>query len=249
MNITKTKCYKCGYIWLYKGKKTESTCPKCRKWIKIQKPANAGKNHKKMTVEEMLKQPHYLAILNFTLVFGNKEGLRQSHYRWELIKNHDNIKQTYLVNEMKNFFKESENKNFFLSYIFTKTYISSRSNLSNFLKKLEKNNLLNKVKDSDKIGRYFLTDKSEAYLLRHNLIELFELLPLNYIKKIYYDLSEKFLDENELLISNHQSDELFSSSKEEVEEILQTILKDVSDEEKQWIRRNKGFHSKNVVKK
>jgi hypothetical protein len=249
MYISITKCDKCGYIWPYRGKKTGSTCPKCRRWTKIQKPANAGKKRRKMGVAEMLKQPHYMSILNFTWLFGDNQGLRQLHYRWELIKNHDGIKSTRFVEEMKEFFKEAEVKKFLLSHIFTKTYISSRSNLTNFLKKLVENDLLCKVAGPDRISIYFLTDKSEAYLLRHNLIELIKVAPLSYIEKNYYELSKKIIEDEDFIISDQKTDKLFESTKEEVEEILKTDLKDKSEEEKKWIRKNIVARKKNGGKK
>ena len=114
---------------------------------------------------------------------------------------------------------------------------------------MEENDLLCRVADSDGISRYFLTDKSEAYLLRHNLIEIIELLPLKYIENIYCELSIKFLDNNEFLNSEQETDKLFASSKKEVEEILKTVLKDVPDKEKQCIRKHKEPDLKSVVKK
>jgi len=236
MNITKNKCSKCGYNWYYKGNKTESTCPKCRKWVKITKPANAGKKHKKMTPEDMLKQTHYSSILNLTRLFGNNKGLQQLHYRWELIENHDNIKQTYFVKKMEKFFDNSDLNKIYNSILYKKNSVSSRSNLSNFLTRLVDEYLLQREPDSNGISRYHLTQRGELYLLKHNLMNMVDLTPIQHIKKVYLDISNILLDNNEFLISKKKIEEMYYATDEEIKEILNTDLKNVSDEEKHWVR-------------
>jgi len=189
-----------------------------------------------MTIEEMLNQRHYSSILNLTWLFGGNKGLRQLHYRWKLIENHDNIKQTYFVREMKKKFDKSDPEKICNSILYSKNCVTSRSNLTNFLLRLEERELLHRTPDSNGISRYHLTGKSELYLLKHNLIEMIDLIPIEHIKKVYFDLSNILIDNNEFLISKKKVDEIFHSSKEEIKEILSTALKNVSDEEKHWIR-------------
>ncbi len=189
----------------------------------------------------MLNQKHYSSILNLTWLYYGNKGLRQLYYRWELIENHDNIKQTYFVREMKKKFDESDPEKICNSILYSKNCVSSRSNLNNFLQRLVDRGFLDRKRDSDDISRYHLTEKSEPYLLRHNLIEMIDLMPIKHIKKVYFEISDIILDANDFLISKEKIDEVLHFKKEEQKKMLTAVLKNISDEEKHWIRKQLGL--------
>jgi len=239
MNIRKVICKKCGYEWYYKGEQKGTTCSMCRSWVIVKKPAiasNIKRSRRKMTIDEIFDQPVYRSILYLTEKYG-ENGLRQLYYRWMLVKDHDGIKEPYRVKALKKFFKTPDKKDPLEFLYLTKGCITSRSNLSNYLKRLvdKPYEFLEKTTKNG-IGVYHLTEESKSYLLRHNLIEMVDLIPIEHIKKVYFDVSKILLDNNEFLISKKQVDEMFHSSKEEIKEILSTALKNVSDKEKHWIR-------------
>ena len=119
----------------------------------------------KWDFEGILKQVHYRSIINLTSKYQDKEdGLRQLHYRWALIENHDNIEQTSFKRETQDFFRKPS-----LKYFEKKGYVKLQcitgkypnNNLTNFLNKLsdpDEYGILVKHKDEDNITRYKISD-------------------------------------------------------------------------------------------
>jgi len=188
MNIpVKVKCDKCGYQWYYTGEKKGTTCSNCRGWIKIKKPAFAeSRKKRKMTIEEIFDSAIYRSIILLTDCFDKGTGLRQMHYRWALISNHDNIIEPSLISEeMKTFFEETmtfknidvigEWKQFyndqykyktsnskldrlFNEGIIKRDCVTSDSNLSNKLKRLtDEYHILEKVLIDREVVSYIMT--------------------------------------------------------------------------------------------
>jgi hypothetical protein len=58
-----------------------------------------------MKLADLMRSPNYKSIINLTNYFQAREnGLRLMHYRWALIKNHDNIKDEHFKKIMTDFF-------------------------------------------------------------------------------------------------------------------------------------------------
>ena len=77
---------------------------------------NKRKDRRKMTVEELFDTEHYRSIIILTDIFDKNNGLRQLHYRWALIKNHDNMKHALFVRAMQDFFDKDNNLSKKLGY-------------------------------------------------------------------------------------------------------------------------------------
>lgn len=202
----KLRCHKCGYEWYYTGDKRGTTCSKCRAWITIKKLANAGKKRKtrrKMTAEEIFKTDRYRSIIFLTDFFDNGEGLRALHYRWALIKNHDDIGTTPEIREMEKFFKGKEkhidmyrrlgfsNKLEWLQKrgLIKKDCITSCTNLSNHLKKLtEDYHILERIAGENKVGRYRLSKngwiKAKQWMINNWINSLPEKLKEQLLEKL-----------------------------------------------------------------
>jgi len=142
------------------------------------------KNRRKMTVEELYDTDHYRSIIILTDIFGKNNGLRQLHYRWALIKNHDNMKHALFVRAMQDFFEKDNNLFKKLGYsnkldqlykekILINECITSNSNLSNFLKRLyhPPYNILNRFEE-DGVPRYKLTKYGKEQAKRWLILRL-----------------------------------------------------------------------------
>jgi len=152
------------------------------------------RSRRKMTVEELYDTDHYRSIIILTDIFGKNNGLRQLHYRWALIKNHDNMKHALFVSAMQDFFEKDNNLFKKLGYsnkldqlykekILTDDCITSNSNLSNFLNRLTRDPyiILKKI-EKDEVPRYLLTDYGKEQAKRWQI--------LRYIKSINTELLE-----------------------------------------------------------
>ena len=138
-----------------------------------------------MTVEEIFQSEWYRSIIFLTREYDKGNGLRQLHYRWALIENHDGIKQTLFVKEMKDFFKNEDPVYNEMNWI-VKNCITSNTNLSNFLKRLvdEPYQLLEKFKE-DELTKYRITKKGLFAVKKWMVIDAI----------VSYDLSEKTINE------------------------------------------------------
>jgi len=149
----------------------------------------------KWDLEGILDQKHYRSIINLTSQYQNKEdGLRQLHYRWALIENHDNINQTSFKRDMINFFRNPtlttyEKQGYIKIGCITGNY--PNNNLTNFLNKLSDPNeygILVKHKDKDNITRYKIPESFEAKIKLYEIaktIESIEPEKLTYILEFY----------------------------------------------------------------
>ena len=99
----------------------------------------------KMTLLDMVDKPHYKNIIKLTNIYQEKEkGLRQLHYRWALIEDHDGINQTSIIRKMNFFFNSPNLKISSLESMQKIGYIErncikgkyANNNLTNFLRKL-----------------------------------------------------------------------------------------------------------------
>ena len=136
-----------------------------------------------MNIDKIFDRPHYKSILFLTCFFYIEKNIpvRQLYYRWALMKNHDGINSTYFVNKMKKFQDDIE-RLYFFNFI-EKNCISSKSNLSNFLKKLVENGLLKPFDDKGVI-KYFPTEKSQKLILQKLIIDE--------VKKMSWNILSKF---------------------------------------------------------
>lgn len=137
---------------------------------------------KRRRFETIINSDHYKSIILLTWQFDKGNGLRQMHYRWCLIKNHDNIVQTYFVKEMENFFKE--NKSPIAFYGIECDCITSKSNLSNFLNKLVEDYKLLEKNENGYVPTYSLSSFGKRRLEKHYLTTLINICPPDAIKKI-----------------------------------------------------------------
>ncbi len=128
-------------------------------------------------LEELLKYDHYRSILYLTKNYQYKEnGLKQIHFRWALIDNHDNIDQTSIVHQMGTFFSSSVPLNLlYEEKIIVQNCIKGKyanNNLSNFLLKLtEHYNVLQKNVDKDGFIRYKITEEINKKLIFYDILE------------------------------------------------------------------------------
>lgn len=112
---------------------------------------------RKMNIEDVLKKDHYKSIIRLTSKYQNRnKGLRQLHYRYALIKNHDNIQSTALKTEMEKFFNGDLNKLFKNSTI-VKNCITDRNNLTNFLTKLVDMDILDSYHYKNGVTKYYIS--------------------------------------------------------------------------------------------
>ena len=155
-------------------------------------------SRRKMTVEELFNTDWYRSIIFLTDIFAKTDGLRQLHYRWALIKNHDNMKYTLFVKGMQQFFNKEKilykklgysNKleRLYAEGILIKDCITSNSNLSNFLKRLSNPpyDLLEQF-ERDGVPRYKLTEHGKNEAKRWQLIHLVKSLDDSILKDVYH---------------------------------------------------------------
>jgi hypothetical protein len=102
---------------------------------------------RELTLESIFKKSiePYRSILNLLIRFqkhGKEEGLKQSHFRYALMRNHGDL-NPYLMEEMRRFYLGRESvvvKDYLNPFIesgyITPNCVTSRSNLSNKLKRL-----------------------------------------------------------------------------------------------------------------
>lgn len=140
--------------------------------------------------DNILKKKHYKAILDFTYHFEGKEGLTQQYYRWGLVQNHDGIKSTSFINDIKRHYakrilgikiiKDGSFEKIENLFQYSNPIFKSRSALSNNIIKLSKEpyNLLEK-NESEKHSRYKLSEVG-LYLIRLNHL-------IDFIKAVHQD--------------------------------------------------------------
>ncbi len=197
MNIRSVICKKCGYKWYYKGEHKGTTCSKCRSWVIVKKSANASfikRSRRKMTIDEIFDQPVYRSILYLTEKYG-ENGLRQLHYRWALIKDHDGIKESHHVKVLTKFFNTPDKRDPLEFLYITKGCISSRSNLSNYLKRLvdKPYEFLEKTMRNG-LGVYYLTKKGKHAFAKYLLLNLIKNAPAEFISKNYFEISKPIVE-------------------------------------------------------
>jgi len=125
-----------------------------------------------MKIAELIKKPHYKSIINLTFHYTKKgKALRQLHYRYALIANHDNIQNTDLLKKMKNFFGNDLEKLYNEGKII-KNCITSRKNLNNFLNKLcsPNRNILEKCSINNQDYKFYLISKSFNGVINHDAL-------------------------------------------------------------------------------
>ena len=147
--------------------------------------ATKKRKRRMLNEEDILNSDQYRSIIYLTLKYDKGHGLRQRHYRWVLIKNHDGIKYKVTIKKMQEFFK---NKQTFLMPDYDvlsdlqkrnikKGCITSNTNLSNFLKILSNppyNILIKNTKSN--IPSYSLSKKGIFLVLKNHY--------LNYIHRM-----------------------------------------------------------------
>ncbi|PNX45591.1 MAG: hypothetical protein BV457_09255 [Thermoplasmata archaeon M9B1D] len=127
---------------------------------------------RKMRIAELMKKPHYKSIINLTFHYTKKgKALRQLHYRYALIANHDNIENTDLLQKMKKFFANDLEKLYTDGKII-KNCITSRKNLNNFLNKLcsPKRNILEKRSIDNEDNKFYLISGSFNGVINHDAL-------------------------------------------------------------------------------
>lgn len=172
------------------------------------------RSRRKMTVEELFTSDQYRSIIVLTDVYGNKKGLRQLHYRWVLIKYHDNIKQLlqpFFIREMKHLFEKEKDTFRKIGYSnkldqlykeksLVKNCITSNSNLSNFLKRLSNPpyNILIRF-DEDGLPKYKLTEYGKEQVKRwqlHRLVKSLDKSILDDVEKAIYNVIDKKVEKS-----------------------------------------------------
>jgi hypothetical protein len=163
------------------------------------------RGRRKMTVEELFNTDWYRSIIALTDIFAKTDGLRQLHYRWALIKNHDNMKYALFVKGMQQFFDKEKilykklgfsNKleRLYAEGILVRDCITSNSNLSNFLKRLSNPpyTILEHF-ERDGVPRYKLTEYGKNKAKRWQLIQLVKGLDDSIIEDVYQNIL-KFIE-------------------------------------------------------
>lgn len=178
------------------------------------------KDRRKMTVEELFNTDWYRSIIALTDIFANTKGLRQLHYRWALIKNHDNMKYMLFVKGMQQFFDKDKifykklgfpNKleRLYAEGILVRDCITSSSNLSNFLKRLSNPPYdILKQFERDGVPRYKLTEYGKNEATRWQLIQLVKGLEGSILKdasRNILQLIEKKMYENIKIVKKQQT--------------------------------------------
>ena len=151
---------------------------------------------RKMEIAELMKKPHYKSIINLTFHYTKKgKALRQLHYRYALIANHDNIDSKDLLQKMKKFFGNDLEKLYTDGKII-KNCITNRKNLNNFLNKLcsQNINILEKCTINKEEYKFYLISRSFNGFMNHGaLISSLD----NYTPETVHLIS--FLDDSILL--------------------------------------------------
>jgi hypothetical protein len=169
------------------------------------------KGRRKRTVDELFDTDWYRSIIVLTDIFGKIDGLRQLHYRWALIKNHDNMKHMLFVKGMEQFFDNEKiiyeklgfsNKleRLYSEGVIVRDCITSNSNLSNFLKRLSspQYNILKRF-EKNGVPRYKLTENGRYKAQRWQLLQLVKGLDDGVLEDVYGNilkLIEKKMYEN-----------------------------------------------------
>ena len=125
-----------------------------------------------MKIAELMKKPHYKSIINLTFHYTKKgKALRQLHYRYALIANHDNIQNTDLLKKMKKFFGNDLEK-LYNDRKIIKNSITSRKNLNNFLNKLcsPNRNVLEKHSINNQDYKFYLISRSFNGVINHDAL-------------------------------------------------------------------------------
>lgn len=147
-----------------------------------------------MTIDEIFDQPVYRSILYLTEKYG-ENGLRQLYYRWALIKDHDGIKVPYHVKALTRFFNASDKRDPLEFLYITKGCISSRSNLSNYLKRLvdKPYEFLEKTMRNG-LGVYYLTEKGKHAFAKYLLLNLIKNAPAELLSENYFEISKPIVE-------------------------------------------------------
>ena len=161
-----------------------------------------------MNIEKVFDCYKYKSIIFLTYFHESIDGLRQQHYRWALMPNHNGIKSTILVNEIKKLFHDYYDKQDSKGYksgLIVKNCFRSKTNLSNHITRLadEKGyNILRKYTE-DKLTKYRLSENGRLQFVHYMLID--------YIKRMPIDVAQKEL--SNFMIAD------FEAIKEIIEEI------------------------------
>jgi len=147
-----------------------------------------------MTIDEIFDQPVYRSILYLTEKYG-ENGLRQLYYRWALIKDHDGIKESNHAKTLTRFFNAPDKKDPLEFLYITKGCISSRSNLSNYLKRLvdKPYEFLEKTMRNG-LGVYYLTKKGKHTFAKYLLLNLIKNVPAEFLSKNYFEISKPIVE-------------------------------------------------------
>lgn len=141
------------------------------------------------TFEDLMNTDYFRSIILLTMLYQGDKGLRPEDYRYVLIKNHDGIKKTDIINKWKNNFKKTKNLRAKFIFLIRIGSVTSSSNLSNKLDKLV--NLYN-VLESNKIDEipYYKIKKDCWYKpWKLFLKKIIDRIPDKYI----YDITNDFL--------------------------------------------------------
>jgi len=143
------------------------------------------------TFEDLMKKDHYRSIIFLTMIFGKEKGLTPEDYRYVLIKDHDGINKTDIVNKWKNKFKKNKNLRLIFILLIRIGSVTSQTNLSNFLYKLVNTyKILKKDKEKEEQIPYYQIKKDCYYKpWKSYFKKVIDMIPDKYI----YDITNDFL--------------------------------------------------------
>lgn len=138
-----------------------------------------------MHIEKVFGNKKYRSIICLTNLYEGNEGLRQLHYRWALIKNHDNIESWFLIREVNKCFKNTLDLLLKKGFLITKDCFTSNNNLSNYLERLSDKdgyNILEKNSDN-KPPTYKLSENGKLQFTRWLLIDYINRMSLDFLEE------------------------------------------------------------------
>ena len=183
------------------------------------------KKRRRKTIQEIFSTDHYRSIILLTKFFDRGDGLHQLHYRYALIKDHDNIYYQDHREQLDKIFGENRSlyqrmgypggklDQYYADKLIIKDSVSSNNSLFNFLQKLvEDYKILRIVEDEKGNPRYKLTQKGQDEAIRwhaHQIVNWTRPGDLEDLVKVM----TKFWDEKEKKRLKKQEQELIRGTK------------------------------------
>jgi len=131
------------------------------------------RKRKKLTADDLFKKPHYLLII-CTIHWGQgwDKKIRLLHLRYVFVENHGiilerNDKPTKIKKQLEEFLTDPEGNSLIEAlekYGWLQNKISSTNNLTNFLHKLKKLELIKAVKDKEDIYPHYILTSQGMYI-------------------------------------------------------------------------------------